>query len=350
MLICGMINGRVKIWDLPSSSSTEEEEDVSLGKEPSSILEGHRKSVFAMSAKDDILVTASGGLDKSVRVWDLVRREQTHVVLYENALNCQKLEIGKGFVAMWYISEAVINRAFISRGELVMWRFGDAKEMSDLSLADNAKVMSDVSLADNAMKMSDLSLADNAVFAKPSERGERVKFGDVSDQFSVVGYPTQVIVYENSVDGFVRLRSRRLEDNTWLYLLKVFRGLLLTVAREGAVETVHGLLDDEIVVSEARTGDVLYCLEWKWTLFSPLKSVLMTPFGLVGTNTSERAFLWHWEDLPGNFLDTRVYLEVSPSRQSSFVVQWRNKPSTAMNVRGVALVNEQRRDVYLMKY
>ena len=91
-------------------------------------------------------------------------------------------------------------------------------------------------------------------------------------------------------------------------------------------------------------------LEWKWPLFSPLKSVFPTAFGLVATNTSERAFVWHWDDLPHNFHTTRSFIDVGSDGQSGFVAQWRNRPNAAMSARGVALVNEQRSRVYFLQY
>lgn len=60
---------------------------------------------------------------------------------------------------------------------------------------------------------------------------ERVNFGDVSSEFSVVAYPSQVLVYENRDHKFERLRHMRLAEKQWIYLLNVFRGMLLTVYR-----------------------------------------------------------------------------------------------------------------------
>ena len=76
----------------------------------------------------------------------------------------------------------------------------------------------------------------------------------------------------------------------------------------------------------------------------------MNQFGIVATNTSERAFIWHWDDIPQNFEKIRVFLDVDPSRQFNFVMQWRHKPNAAMNAHGVALVNEQRSHIYVMQY
>jgi hypothetical protein len=322
LLICGMINGRIKVWML-SDFSVESHSDPPPAPH---IMEGHTKSIFAMAAKEDVLVTASGGQDKSLRMWDLRQRQQLHTMQYENLLKCQRLELTSTHLVAWYMSEAVIDRAFRSRGELVMWKLGS--EAEDKFLA--------------------MELAHNVPFSRPLN-GERVKMGDVSDEFSVVGYPTQIIVYRNE-EHFSELRKIHLPENHWLYLLKVFRSMLLTVARKGSVETIHSLQDDSIDVTDIDRDEIIYRLQWKWTLFSPLKSVLPTAFGLVATNTSERAYVWHWDDLPHNFHTTRSYVDVEPSGQSNFVAQWRNRPNAAMSARGVALVNEQRSRVYLLQY
>ena len=64
----------------------------------------------------------------------------------------------------------------------------------------------------------------------------------------------------------------------------------------------------------------------------------------------ERAFVWHWDDLPHNFQTTRSFIDVGSDGQSGFVAQWRNRPNAAISARGVALVNEQRSRVYLLQY
>ncbi|TRY71773.1 hypothetical protein TCAL_12174 [Tigriopus californicus] len=314
-LICGMINGRIKVWYLSDDTHAVESTSPKL-------LEGHTKSVFAMSARDHFLISASGGQDKTIRIWDLESSTQIHSVLYENALNCQKMELTKDRLVLWYMSEAVINRAFRARGELVMWNVPSVWQ--------------------------DMTLDDNMPF-NGNARHERVKIGDVSELYSAVAYPTYVTIFENTTHNFMKVREMHLEEDHWVYLMKVSRNTLLTVYRKGE-ENVHGLLDDIIQVFDIKANQKVYNLHWKWTLFSPLKSAFMTPFGIVATNTSERAFFWHWEDLPENFEKTRSIVDVAPSRQSNFVMQWRHRINAAMNVRGVALVNEQRSHIYLLQH
>ncbi len=161
-------------------------------------------------------------------------------------------------------------------------------------------------------------------------------------------------LYRNAERQFTELRRVGLPPDHWLYLLKVFRSMLVTVAREGLAdsmgsETVHSLRDDHVDVWDAEGGDRIYRLHWRWTLFSPLKSVFPTAFGLVATNTSERAFAWHWEQLPQDF-HSRSFLDVDDAGQSNFAAQWRSRPNAAMSARGVALVNEQRNRVYIKQY
>ena len=312
LIVCGMVNGRIKIWDMNASGSLE--------STPPKVLEGHTKSVYSMSARENRLVSASGGADKTIRVWDLDAYAQIHSISYENALPCLKMELTKSQLILWYMSES--RR---SRGELVMFSYPEAE--GDLTR---------------------LAYEQNAVFNEDA-RQNRVKLGDVSEQFSAVAYPTQIILFENREKEFFRIREMKLKENQWVYLMTVFRKMLLTVFREGE-ETLHGLIDDVVNVHDIRSNTVAYSLNWKWTLFSPLKSAFMTPFGIVATNTSERAFTWHWEDLPENFQKVPCSFDVAPKGQSSYVMQWRHRINAAMNVRGVALVNEQRSHVYLLQY
>ena len=223
LLVCGMINGRIKVWTLSDVNSNNSPQP--RNPEPH-VIEGHTKSVFAMAARDNVLVTASGGQDKSVRIWDLESKEQIHSVQYENLLKCQRLELTSTHLVAWYMSEAVIDRAFRSRGELVLWNW------------------------------SSMAYAGNMPFS--ALNGERVKMGDVGEQYSVVGYPSKILVYQHGDEGFSETRRFPLPVDHWLYLLKVFRSMLVTVVREGSVETIHSLQDDVVEVKDISSGQFIY--------------------------------------------------------------------------------------------
>ena len=236
LLVCGMINGRIKVWALSDVNSNDSPRPNN--PEPH-VIEGHSKSVFAMAARDNVLVTASGGQDKTVRIWDLESREQIHSVQYENLLKCQRLELTSTHLVAWYMSEAVIDRAFRSRGELVLWKLGDNG-------------------GESSTKFVEMAYAGNVPFSRPLN-GERVKMGDVGEQYSVVGYPTQILVYRHGGEGgFSETRRVSLPPEHWLYLLKVFRSMLVTVVREGSVETIHSLQDDVVEVKDISSGQFIY--------------------------------------------------------------------------------------------
>ena len=102
-----------------------------------------------------------------------------------------------------------------------------------------------------------MAYAGNVPFSRPLN-GERVKMGDVGEQYSVVGYPTQILVYQHGDEGFSETRKIPLPTDHWLYLLKVFRSMLVTVVREGSVETIHSLQDDVVEVKDISSGDFIY--------------------------------------------------------------------------------------------
>ena len=236
-----MINGRIKVWTLSDVNSNSSPRP--RNPEPH-VIEGHTKSVFAMAARDNVLVTASGTQDKTVRIWDLESREQIHSVQYENLLKCQRLELTATHLVAWYMSEAVIDRAFRSRGELVLWKLGPDDDDGGGGGGSPAK-------------FAEMAYAGNVPFSRPLN-GERVKMGDVGEQYSVVGYPTQILVYQHGDEGFSETRKIPLPTDHWLYLLKVFRSMLVTVVREGSVETIHSLQDDVVEVKDISSGDFIY--------------------------------------------------------------------------------------------
>ena len=239
-----MINGRIKVWKL-SDIDSNDGSCQPRNPEPR-VMEGHTKSVFAMAARDDVLVTASGGQDKTVRVWHLERREQIHSVQYENLLKCQRLELTPTHLVAWYQSEAVIDRAFRSRGELVLWKLGDA---GDGATAAEAAAAED--------KFREMAYAGNVPFSRPLN-GQRVKMGDVGELYSVVGYQSMILVYRHRDEGFQETSRIPLPVDHWLYLLKVFRSMLVKVVREGNIETINSLQDDILDILDISSGEFIY--------------------------------------------------------------------------------------------
>jgi len=354
-LVCGSAKGKISVWDFSKPKSGENRRaDFHMNS-------GHTGAVYALKVipEENLVISTSGGADRSIKVHDLATKRLVDSFVHGHpGVNCQSIayERESGTFVMWYRSEPGLhnNMEDRSQGELVMWRL-NAQTRNE----NNNELPEDVEEIQNLNHLipdDQIHFLVKSSLQNQADR-ERVRIGAVSDKYSVVVYPSQILYFVNSSSQrkFIQFRTEPLEKGRrWVYLLDVYKGLMAVVFRTGAEgDNTFGLIDDIVHIRSIADGSEIRRIHWKWQRFSPLKSFRLNSFGFIAANTSERAYLWHWDDLYSQEPDKAKpssQIDVAPNRQSNFSVQWRHRNSVSLNCKAGVLLNEQRSHLYISHF